>query len=182
MLLSAYIHIHTDHKNLTFDNLTTQRVLGWRSYLEEYSPKINYIEGPKNILADNLLRLHRLPTADELASAPHLVPPSDEEDIDELDNYFVNPELEIAHSEYHYSGINDPKIYSTLETYVNLPEMDTVEENPLNYEYIAEQQQTDPVLITNLEKYPEQYIKKSLDKDVKDIICYVKQNDNPLTQ
>ena len=99
MLLGAYIHIHTDHKNLTFDNLTTQRVLRWRSYLEEYLPKINYIEGPKNILADNLSRLHRLPTADELANAAHLVPPSDEEDIDELDNYFVDPELEKVHSE-----------------------------------------------------------------------------------
>ena len=89
LLLSAEIHVHTDRKNLTFYNLSTKKVLRWRYYVEKYSPKLHYIEDPKNILADNLSRLHFLPTPTELSTAPTLVPVSDESEPDEVDGYFI---------------------------------------------------------------------------------------------
>ena len=72
MLLGSEIHVYTNHNNLTFDKLSTKRVLRWRYYVEEYSPKLHSIEVPENILADNLSKLHRLPTPTEISMAPYL--------------------------------------------------------------------------------------------------------------
>ena len=57
MLVGANITVWTDHKNLTFDNLQTQRVLRWRCYIKEYNPTMEFIKGPLNVIAETLFRL-----------------------------------------------------------------------------------------------------------------------------
>ena len=54
---SYYLFLNTDHKNLTYKNFNTDRVIRWRLIIEEYGPNLKYIEGPKNIVADALSRL-----------------------------------------------------------------------------------------------------------------------------
>jgi RNase H-like domain found in reverse transcriptase/Reverse transcriptase (RNA-dependent DNA polymerase)/Integrase zinc binding domain/Retroviral aspartyl protease len=61
ILLGHSINIYTDHKNLTYDNFTTDRVRRWRLLIEEYGPRIIYIKGVNNVVADSLSRMPLLP-------------------------------------------------------------------------------------------------------------------------
>jgi hypothetical protein len=59
MLWGQDIKVYTDHKNLTRDalGLTSDKVYHWQILLEEYTPKIIYIKGIHNAVADAILQL-----------------------------------------------------------------------------------------------------------------------------
>jgi hypothetical protein len=57
ILLGHQIEVHTDHKNLTYKQFNTERVIRWRLILEEFGPELKYIQGSKNVVADLLSRL-----------------------------------------------------------------------------------------------------------------------------
>ncbi len=92
MLLGADIHVFTDHKNLTFNTLKMQCVLRWHKKIEKFSPILHYIEGPHNILADNLSRLHHLVTLAQIAEGKQLVEPAEVSYEEEDKAYFLDQE------------------------------------------------------------------------------------------
>jgi hypothetical protein len=56
-LLGRRIFIFTDHRNLTFDHLKSQRALRWRLIAEEFNITIVHRAGTTNLAADALSRL-----------------------------------------------------------------------------------------------------------------------------
>jgi hypothetical protein len=64
MLWGQNIKVLTDHTNLMRDalGLTSDQVYQWRLLLEEYGPKIVYIKGIHNTIADTVLRLEYDPS------------------------------------------------------------------------------------------------------------------------
>jgi hypothetical protein len=65
MLWGQSIKVYTDHANLMRDALgliLLDRVYQWRLLLEEYRPKIVYIKGIHNTVADAISRLEYDPS------------------------------------------------------------------------------------------------------------------------
>jgi RNase H-like domain found in reverse transcriptase len=55
ILLGHEIEVFTDHQNLVYKHFnTTERVMQWRQLIEEFGPKLTYIKGENNIVADAL--------------------------------------------------------------------------------------------------------------------------------
>ena len=164
MLLGADITIYTDHKNLTFENLTTQRNLRWRCFVEEYSPTIKYIEGPKNVVAD---ALSRVPRVDKSLGA--------EIDVENIEDRKTSRHPGTVDS--FHSWLDEPEV---LECLLNLPPAGPAAENPLNYAHIRQQQQADADLMQLRQRRPQQYVYVTMGNDI-EVLCHVKPGDDPQT-
>jgi hypothetical protein len=108
-----------DHKNPAFDTLKMQCVLCWCTKIEELSPILHYIEGPSNILANNLSRLHCLVTPAQIAEGKKLVEPAEVSNEEEDKAYFLDQEC-----------LYDENIWECIECHLNLPDTPHPDENP----------------------------------------------------
>jgi hypothetical protein len=138
--------------------------------IEEFSPILHYIEGPCNILADNLSRLHGLVTPAQIAEGKKLVELAEVSIEEEDEAYFLDQE---------YSGLYDEDVWKCIECYLNLSDTPHPNENPLNYAHICELQQQDEKLLALQVKYLDNYVNLQLDEDVNGIICYKKDPTQP---
>jgi hypothetical protein len=73
MIWGQNIKVFTDHANLMRDalGLTLDRVYQWRLLLEECGPKIVYIKGMHNTIADTVLGLEYDPSVSRTAESFH---------------------------------------------------------------------------------------------------------------
>ena len=81
LLKGNEIRVHTDHRNLTFNTLNTERVLTWRLLLEDFNPTIIYNPGVNNIEADFLSRYPLEEASPE---------PSDDDSNKQMNQSFLN--------------------------------------------------------------------------------------------
>jgi hypothetical protein len=111
MLLGAQINVKTNHRNLTHElgAFSTQRVLHWRLYLEEFSPTFEYIKGENNVTADALSRLPHSPSLEGENIGPTAT--SHSAFIIEIDN----EEILQCFLLYTHSSIMGTTILSTTE-------------------------------------------------------------------
>ena len=174
MLLGAKLTIHTDHLNILTLGDSSQRRLQWISYVDEYGPTIEHIEGSKNVIADHFSRMPLVsdkPTSPAVGKKSATLDDNREiaDDSDPLDN--------------HHIWIDDIRdiidCFACLaedDCYLNLPS-DLQADNPLDMETIKEQQQQDEILQKRVQKYSDRYTTKRIG-NVEDIICHVKPGDD----
>ena len=57
ILLGQRIVVHTDHLNLLYKKLASNRLVRWRMLIEEFGPQFVHVKGEENVAADALSRL-----------------------------------------------------------------------------------------------------------------------------
>jgi hypothetical protein len=51
------IEVFTNHNNLVYKTFNTKRVMRWRVIIKEFGPKLTYVKGVNNVVADALSRM-----------------------------------------------------------------------------------------------------------------------------
>jgi hypothetical protein len=103
--------VFTDHKNLTYENLTSKRVLHWRLYIEEFAPQFFYVPGSTTTLPDALSCLPHMEGQSTAVNGPLQHPENsilNEEEGQSPAGYYV-------HNTEHPTGTNKEDKYSPSE-------------------------------------------------------------------
>ena len=140
ILLGSKLTVYTDHKNLTYSTLNNSRVLRWRLFLEEYDATYLYLKGKHNVLAD---AFSRLPRMENLGGK--------NQDQSIVDLLFLTLDAEL------------------LDCFLNLPAPDHIR-NPMNMQWLQQNQFEDFQLLQQREQHPQQFPVKYMEGVP--VICY----------
>jgi len=117
MLLGAVLHIHTDHLNITTNNITPDCIICWLNYIEQFNPYIHFISGKYNIIAKTLSWLDHL----------------EESILSKEKQVFVLKDSVSKGMDF----ANDPLL---IECFLHLPPLAVQDTNPTNYQWIFDKQ------------------------------------------
>ncbi len=137
ILLGQRIIVHTDHKNLLYKNLSTERLSRWRMLVEEYDVEFVHIKGVDNVVADGLSRLD----ADYDTEVDTTEITQDEQG---LFSAYCMARLEGLDDE-QYSFNNKPDVYDMAEAFI-LESEETETDFPIHPPLIKKYQDTDKKL------------------------------------
>ncbi len=134
------IKVYTDHKNLTRDalGLTSDRVYRWWLLLEEYAPKIVFIKGIHNTVADAILQLEYDPKLNKTNEYTHAMLGVEPEELS------AQRWKSFAHNWRSYNETSTPTqayCFHINEVFANCSDKDEI--YPLTTEEIAEAQWAD---------------------------------------
>ena len=177
MLLGAQLTIFTDHKNLTFKTLNTQRVLRWRLALEDFAPTFRFIEGKQNFLADCFSRLPRMDPPAEGKETPDnkgkiinfekLNTTTGDDDIDlEIGACRFKCCREKFTADSFSFFVDDPEMFECFLNYPPLQQMIC----PITMQNIQQFQFEDEGLNQRRQTYPDNFPIKLING--RDIICF----------
>ena len=113
-MLGQNIVIYTDHQNLIHNSFTSDRVMRWRLYLEEYSPQIKYIKGEENAAADAISRLPKMMNQLEVINVPDI---KEFLTVEEMSDLFYYDQLK------EKEQITTPINYKEIEKHQRLDEI-----------------------------------------------------------
>lgn len=171
---SKELNIYTDHSNLTGASFSTQRVLRWRLFLEEYGPTFHYIKGEENTLADALSRLPLEERQDPVTSSDKNPYAQFLLSIDRMKTQGdVQDEFDSGHC---YSIISDDE--ELQQCFMALPEITHNNPYPLRYDVLRDKQALDAKLQQQLILQPDNY-KRTLVAPHLQLITYQGNDQDP---
>jgi transposase InsO family protein len=150
MLLGSKIFVYTDHKNLTFRNLNSSRVLRWRLFLEDFDISYAYVAGKNNVLGDAFSRLPRL---DDI-----VVTEGKTSSVSSIEDSL-------------FSSLTDNK--NLLDCFLNLPTQRQMR-YPLDLRWIQENQFEDTILNEMRQEHPGNFPAHTIDGVP--LLCYRKDH------
>ena len=146
ILLGYQIIVHTDHKKMTYERYTSDRVMRWHLLVEEFGPEFRYIKGKHNLIADALSRLEMEPSK-----------------LEDKPTSFLCMAAIMVRTDCIKDDL-DPDVFENAENFGETTKERSDYTFPMDMPYIAEMQEKDSRLMKEIKKDNHKYELKKIER------------------